>query len=179
MSRLLFALCLGLALIWQSAHAQSPAAVSTTDRHHTFVEHAEKRYKQYLASQSEGDVAAYKEVRTKRAYEATMEQLKKLGKAPSELGPMLKSVSSLQTDIAPLTFVRCDAKPRVARLLYTREGSGPKGPTLEFAAFMIRWEDGAWRIDWVGHATGSSTRSDGGKRTAEEMLLGDPRLSLD
>jgi hypothetical protein len=179
MLRLLLALWLGLAPVWQSAHAQSPAAASTTDRHHPFVEHAEKRYRQYLASQSEGNVSAYKEVRTKRAYETTMEQLKKLGKAPSELGPMVKSVASLQTDIAPLTFVRCDAKPRVARLLYTREGSGPKGSTLEFLAFMIHWEDGAWRIDWVGHATGSATRSDGGKRTADEMLLGDPRFALD
>jgi hypothetical protein len=107
-----------------------------------------------------------------------MEQLKKLGKAESDLGPMLKRVASVQTDVSQLTFVRCDAKTRVARLLYQREGRGPKGATLEFAVFMIHWEDGAWRIGWVGHASGAPTRANGEKRTADE-LLGDPRFALD
>jgi hypothetical protein len=66
----------------------------------------------------------------------------------------------------------------MARLLYQREGSGPKGPTLEFAAFMVHWEDGAWRIGWVGRSSGAPTRANGEKRTADE-LLGDPRFALD
>ena len=178
MLKLLFSLCLGLTLVSQPTYAQTPSAVSTADRHHPFVEHAESRYRQYLASQSQGDTAAYKEVRTRQAYETTMEQLKKLGKAESDLGPMLKRAASVQTDVSQLTFVRCDGKTRVARLLYQREGGGPKGPTLEFAAFMIHWEDGAWRIGWVGHAIGAPTRANGEKRTADE-LLGDPRFALD
>ena len=178
MLRRLFSLCVGLILVSQATSAQTPSAVSTADRHHPFVAHAEKRYRQYLASESQGDAAAYKEVRTRQAYETTMEQLKKLGKAESELGPMLKRVASLRPQVSPLTFVRSDAKTRVARLLYQREGSGPKGPTLEFAAFMIHWEDGAWRIGWVGQASGPAVRSNGERLTADE-LLGDPRFALD
>jgi hypothetical protein len=141
------------------------------------VQHAESRYRQYLASESLGDTAAYKEVRTRQAYELTLEQLKKMGKADSDLGPMLKGAARWQTDMSQLTFVRCDATTRVARLLYKREGSGPKGPTLEFAAFMIHWDDGAWRIGWVAQSSGAATRSNGEKRTADE-LLGDPRFAL-
>jgi len=152
--------------------------VTTADNHHPFVEHAESRYRQYRASEGRGDTAAYKEVRTRQAYELTMEQLKKLGKAESDFGPMLKRAASLRPDVSQLTFVRCEAKTRVARLLYQREGVGAKGPTLEFAAFMIHWEDGAWRIGWVGHASGPATRANGERLTADE-LLGDPRFALD
>jgi hypothetical protein len=176
--RLLFLLWLGLILAAQPAYAQTPPAVSTTDRHHPFVEHVERRYLRYLAAESQGDTAAYRELRTKWAYEATMEQLKKLGKAESELGSMLKSVAGLRSDVSQFTFVRCDARTRVARLLYRRESAGPKGPTLEFAAFMTHWEDGAWRIGWVGRMSGPATRSNGEKLTADE-LLGDPRFALD
>jgi hypothetical protein len=177
-SRLRVALCLGLMLLSQPTSAQTPAAVSTTDRPHPFVAHVEGRYRQYLASESQGDVAAYKAVRTRQAYEMTLDQLKRLGKAESDLGPMLARVADLSTDVSPLTFVRCEAKAWVARLLYQREGSGPKGPTLEFAVFMTHWEDGAWRIGWVAHSSGPTTRSNGERRTADE-LLNDPRLALD
>ena len=178
MLRLLFSVCVGLTLVSQATSAQTPSAVSTADRHHPFVEHAERRYGQYLASESQGDTAAYEEVRTRQAYETTMEQLKKLGKAESDLGPMLRRVASLQNDVSRLTFVRCDGRAGVARLLYQREGVGAKGPTLEFAAFMIHWEDGAWRIGWVGHASGPAIRAKGERLTAD-VLLGDPRLALD
>jgi hypothetical protein len=107
--RRLFSVCVGLALVSQTTSAQTPSAVSTADRHHPFVEHAERRYRQYLASESQGDTAAYKEVRTRQAYETTMEQLKKLGKMESDLGLMLKRVASMQSDVSRLTFVRCDA----------------------------------------------------------------------
>ena len=177
MSRLLFSVCLGLILVSQVTYAQTPSAASTADRRHPFVQHAESRYRQYLASESLGDTGAYKEVRTRQAYELTLEQLKKMGKADSDLGPMLKGAARWQTDMSQLTFVRCDATTRVARLLYKREGSGPKGPTLEFAAFMIHWDDGAWRIGWVAQSSGAATRSNGEKRTADE-LLGDPRFAL-
>jgi hypothetical protein len=59
-----------------------------------------------------------------------------------------------------------------------KRGHGPKGPTLEFAAFMMQWEDGAWRIGWVGQSSGAPTRANGEKRTADE-LLGGPLLALD
>jgi hypothetical protein len=176
--RRLCSLWLGLILVSQPTYAQAPAAVSTADRHHPFVEHVEGRYTKYLAAENQGDTAAYREVRSRWAYETTLEQLKKLGKAESELGSMLKRVASLRSDISQFTFVRCDARTRVARLLYRREGVGPKGPTLEFAAFMTHWEDGAWRIGWVGRASGPATRSNGEKFTADE-LVGDPRFALD
>jgi len=176
--RLLCPLWLGLILVSQPAYAQTPPAVSTADRRHPFVEHVETRYTKYLAAENQGDTAAYREVRSRWAYETTLEQLKKLGKAESELGSMLKRVASLRSDVSQFTFVRCDARTRVARLLYRREGVGPKGPTLEFAAFMIHWEDGAWRIGWVGRASGPTTRSNGEKFTADE-LVGDPRFALD
>jgi hypothetical protein len=169
---------LWLIMVAPPAYAQTPSAVSTADRHHPFVEHVERRYTKYLAAENQGDTAAYKEVRTRWAYETTLEQLKKLGKAESELGSMLKRVASLQSDVSQFTFVRCDARTRVARLLYRRESVGPKGPTLEFAAFMTHWEDGAWRIGWVGRLSGAATRSSGEKLTADE-LLGDPRFALD
>ena len=177
-SRLLFSLCLGLALLARPASAQTPSAATTADRHHLFVQHAEGRYMQYLAAEIRGDAAGYKEVRTRRAYETTLEQLKKLGKQESELGPMLKRAGSLRPDISQLTFMRCDAKTRVARLLYQRERVGPKGPMLEFAAFMIHWDDGAWRIGWVGQASGPAMRGNGERFTADE-LLGDPRFALE
>src|SRR5262245_11435896 len=175
---LLLSVCVGLTLTSQVAGAQTPSAVSTTDRRHPFVEHAERRYRQYLTSESQGDTAAFKEVRTRQAYDTTMGQLKQLGKPESELGPMLKRVADMQTDVSRLTFVRCDARGRVARLLYQQEGTGAKGPTREFAAFMIHWEGNAWRIGWVGHASGPATRSNG-ERLTEDLLLGDPRLALD
>jgi hypothetical protein len=178
LSRLLFSLCLGLTLISQPTYAQTPSAVSTTDRRHPFVEHAEGRYKQYLASESQGDAAAYKGVRTRQAYERVVDQLKGMGKSESDLGPMLKRAASVQTDVSQLTFVRCDGKTRVARLLYQREGGGPKGPTLEFAVFMVHWENGAWRIGWIGHSIGKPTRANGEQRTADE-LLHEPRFALD
>ena len=53
-----------------------------------------------------------------------------MGKADSDLGPMLKVAARWQTDMSQLTFVRCDATTRVARLLYKREGTGPKGPRV-------------------------------------------------
>ena len=177
MSRLLFSVCVGLILVSQSTYAQTPSAASTADRHHPFVQHAEGRYHQYLASETRGDTAAYKEIRTRQAYELTLEQLKKMGKVDSDLGPMLKGAARWQTDMSQLMFVRCDATTRVARLLYKREGSGPKGPTLEFAAFMIHWDDGAWRIGWVAQSSGTATRANGEKRTADELLT-DPRFAL-
>ena len=177
MLKLLFSLCIGLILVSQATSAQTPSAASTADRHHPFVEHAERRYRQYLASESQGDTAAYKQVRTRQAYETTMEQLKKLGKAESDLGPMLQRVASMRSDVSRLTFVHCDGRARVARLLYEREGVGGKGPTLEFAAFMIHWEDGAWRIGWVGRASGPAVGASGERLTADE-LLGDPRFAL-
>src|SRR5262245_9087646 len=109
-----------MTLISQVAGAQTPSAVSTTDRRHPFVEHAEQRYRQYLTSESQGDAAAYKAVRTRQAYDTTMGQLKQLGKPDSDLGPMLKRVAGMQSDVSRLTFVRCDARDRVARLLLTR-----------------------------------------------------------
>ena len=178
MLRLLFSVCVGLTLVSQAISAQTPSAVSTADRRHPFVEHAERRYRQYLASESQGDTAAYKEVRTRQAYETTMQQLKQLGKAESDLGLMLKRVGSMQTDVSRLTFVRCDGRARVARLLYQREGIDAKGPTLEFAAFMIHWEDGSWRIGWVGHASGPAIRANGERLTAD-VLLADLRFALD
>ena len=178
MLRRLFSLRLGFILVSQPTYAQTPAAVSTADHHHPFVEHVEGRYTKYLAAEVQGDTAAYREVRTRWAYETTLEQLKKLGKAESELGSMVKRVASLRSDISQFTFVRCDARARVARLLYRREGVGSKGPTLEFAAFMTHWENGAWRIGWVGRASGPATRSNGERFTADE-LLGDPRFALD
>jgi hypothetical protein len=64
----------------------------------------------------------------------------------------------------------------------TKMGKPPsdlaQGPTLEFAAFMIHWDDGAWRIGWVAQSSGPATRSSGDKRSADE-LLGDPRLALE
>jgi hypothetical protein len=177
-SRLLFSVCLGLTLASQPACAQTPAAVSTTDRHHPFVQHAESRYRQYLASERRGDAAAFKELRTKQANDKVMENLRTMGKPESELGPMLKRAAGDQTDVSQLTFVRCDGKTRVARLLYQRESAGPKGPTLEFGAFMIHWEDGAWRIGWIGHSSGPSRRASGEKRTADDLLQ-DPRLALE
>jgi hypothetical protein len=115
---------------------------------------------------------------TRWAYDTTIKQLKQLGKAESDLGPMLRQVSSMRSDVSHLTFARCDARARVARLLYQRESPGPKGPMLEFAAFMIHWEDGAWRIGWVGHASGPAVRANGERLTAD-VLLGDPRFALD
>jgi hypothetical protein len=63
-------------------------------------------------------------------------------------------------------FVRCEAKRRVARLLYEREASGAKGPTR-------RVGDG-----WIGHAIGAPTNATGERRTADELLR-DPRFALD
>jgi hypothetical protein len=91
---------------------------------------------------------------------------------------MLRRVASMRSGVSSLRFVRCDARARIARLLYQREGVGAKGPTPEFAAFMIHWDNGAWRIGWVGHASGPATRPNGERLTAD-VLLGDPRFALE
>lgn len=178
MLRMLFSLCLGLALVLTPTYAQTPRAVGTTDRHDPFVTHAESRYLKYLESVSRGDVIAYKAVLTRKANEAVLEQLKKIGKSESDFGAMLKRSADRQTDLSQFTFVRCDTKARAARLFYQREGVGPSGPTLEFAVFMIHWEDGAWRIGQIGHSSGKPTRASGEKRTGDE-LLGDPHFALE
>src|ERR1700752_4438702 len=56
--RRLFSLGLGFILVAQPTYAQTPAAVSTADRHHPFVEHVEGRYTKYLAAESQGDAEA-------------------------------------------------------------------------------------------------------------------------
>jgi hypothetical protein len=60
------------------------------------VEHAERRYRQYLAAENQGDAAAYKEVRTRQAYQMTMDQRTKMGKprAISPKGPRWSSPRS-------------------------------------------------------------------------------------
>ena len=107
----------------------------------------------------------------------TMDQLTKMGKPPSDLGPMLKRVASLQPDVSQLTFVRCEAKTRVARLLYQREGASQGAH-----AGVRRVHDslGRWRLAnrLGGPVEQPATRSSGDKRSADE-LLGDPRLALE
>jgi len=176
--RILVPLCLALALVSQPAYAQAPPAASTTDRRHPFVTHAEGLYGQYVVSESKGDISAFKKLRTKQANQRVMENLRKLGKPESELGPMLKLAAKGETDLSQLAFVRCDAKAQVARLLYQREGRDPKAPAPEFVVFMFHWEDGAWRIGWIGRASAVPTRDKTDKRAVDELLK-DPRFALD
>ena len=107
----------------------------------------------------------------------TMDQLTKMGKPPSDLGPMLDGGWPSLQPTCRARLVRCEARTRVADCSASAR-HGPKGPTLEFAAFMIHWDDGAWRIGWVAQSSGPATRSSGDKRSADE-LLGDPRLALE
>ena len=55
-----------------------------------------------------------------------------VAKYGGELGSMLKRVADLRSDVSQFTFMRCDARTRVARLLYRRESVGPRGSMLEF-----------------------------------------------
>ena len=178
MLKFLVPLCLGLTLVSQPAYAQAPPAASTRDHQHPFVKHAEGLYKQYVVSESQGDIAAFKKLRTKQANQRVMDNLKKLGKPQSELGPMLKLAARGETDLSQFAFVRCDAKARVARLLYQREGGDPKAPAPEFVVLMFHWEDGAWRIGWIGRASAVPARDKADKRAVDELLK-DPRFALD
>ena len=163
----------GLIVGAAAVFAQTPPAASTTDRADPFVRHAEQRYQEYLDSEKRGDVAAYKRVRTRQAYEGTLENLQKMGKRPSDLGPMLKEVAARGTDLAQFTFVRSETRGPVARLVYQREAPADVGePRTEVAIFMMRWEDGAWRIGSVGHAHGP-------KESVLELLFSRPHFALE
>lgn len=165
-----------IALASVQVSAQSPVAENTTDRSHPFVKQAEKIYQQSLDAEKRGDVDLYKRTRTNVAYEGTIENLKRMGKTASDLSPMLKKMVAWQTDLSQFTFMRCDAKANVARLLYQRDGKDEKGPTVEFAVFMIHLEDGAWRIGWVGNSPGPKVFM-GKERTVDEILE-KPRFTL-
>lgn len=149
--------------------AQSTVAANTTNRAHPFVKQAELIYQQYLEAEKRGDVDLYKRTRSNAAYEGTIENLKRMGKPASDLSSMLKMVAVRQTDLSQFTFVRCDTKTNVARLLYQRDGKDEYGPTVEFAAFMIHLEEGEWRIGWVGNNPGPKIFR-GKERTVDEIL---------
>ena len=169
-----FAALISLASLEVSA--QPSVATNTTDRAHPFVKQAELIYRQSLDAEKRGDVELYKRTRTNAAYEGTIENLKRMGKTASDLSPMLKKMVAWQTDLSQFTFVRCDSKTNVARLLYRRDGKDEMGPTVEFAVFMIHLEDEEWRIGWVGNSPGPKVFM-GKERTVDEMLE-KPRFTL-
>jgi len=174
--KLVVLLAASITLASVQVSAQSPAAENTTNHAHPFVKQAELIYQQSLDAEKRGDVDLYKRTRTKAAYEGTIENLKRMGKSASDLSPMLKKAAAWQTDLSQFTFVRCDAKTNVARLLYRRDGKDENGSTVEFAVFMIHQEDGEWRIGWVGNSLGPKVFM-GKERTADEMLE-KPRFAL-
>ncbi len=160
----------------QTATAQVPVAISTIDRSHAFIQHIEGIYAQSLKAEREGDVALFEKVRAKFAVEATYQNLKKMGKPTSELASLLKRSVAWQTDISEFRFVRADAKPHVARLLYQREGKDAQGLTVEFAVIMAHWDNGAWRIGWIANAPGPKMFM-GKERTIDE-LTSSPRFGI-
>lgn len=159
------------------ATAGSPAAESTTDRSHPFVRHAEEIYRQYLDAQRRGDLELYKRTRAKENYEGMLRNLAGTGKTVADMGTMLKEAAAGGIDIARFQFLRCDGRTDGARLLYRRDGRDDKGPTVEFAAFMIHHEGGAWRIGWVDNSSGPKTFM--GKERGPDELLDNPRFALE
>ena len=149
--------------------AQSAVAVNTTDRAHPFAKQAELIYQQYLDSERRGDVDSYKRTRTAETYEGTIENLKRMGKTASDLGPILIKLADRKTDLSRYTFLRSDAKTNVARLSYRRDGKDETGPTVEFVVFMIHFENAEWRIGWTGNSPGSKVFR-GKERTVDELL---------
>ena len=162
-----FAALISLASVEVSA--QSTVAVNTTDHAHPIVKQAEQIYQQYRDAEKRGDVDSYKRTRTNVAYEGTIENLKRMGKTASDLSPMLKKMGDRQIDLSRFTFLRCDAKTNVARLLYRRDGKDETGPTVEFAVFMIHLENAEWRIGWAGNFPGPKIFM-GKERTVDELL---------
>ena len=80
--------------------AQSTVAVNTTDHAHPFVKQADQIYQQYRDAEMSGDVDSYKRTRTNVAYEGTTENLKRMGKAASDLSPMLKRMGDRKIDLS-------------------------------------------------------------------------------
>lgn len=159
-----------------SVHAQVPKALDTTDRADPFIQYAENLYQQFLTAQKNGDVPTYTKLRTKEVNNVTVRHLEKIGKPLNELGPMLTGLSEHAIDLASYDFIRSDSKPGVARLLYKREGRNQNGQSLDFAVFMLWWEEESWRIGWVGGSFGDKY-FEGKERTAK-VLLNDPKFSL-
>lgn len=170
-SAVLLAWCSGFTM------AQVPAAENTTDRNHPFVRHVEAVYAQLLKAEKEGDVALFKRTRAKVSVDLIMENLKRMGKTESDLGAMLKGSADWQTDVSKFDFIRVDATRGAARFLYRRDGKNERGPTVEFAAIMAHWDDGAWRIGWVGNAPGPKQDITGKERNIEE-LANHPKFRL-
>lgn len=170
----LFAALITLASLEVSA--QSMMAANTTDHANSFVKQAELIYQQSLDAEKRGDVDLYKHTRTKAAYDGTIENLKRMGKSASDLSAMLKNMVAFQTNLSQFTFMRCDAKTNVARLIYRRDGKDEYGPTVEFAVFMIHLEGEEWRIGWVGNSPGPKLFM-GKERTVDEILE-NPRFAL-
>jgi hypothetical protein len=156
--------------------AQTAVAANTTEHANSFVKQAEQIYQQSLDAEKRGDVDLYKRTRSKATYDGTIENLKRMGKSASDLSAMLKNMVALQTDLSKFTFLRCDAKTNVARLLYRRDGKDEDGPTVEFAVFMIHLEGDEWRIGWVGNSPGPKIFM-GKERTVDEILE-NPRFAL-
>ena len=156
--------------------AQTAIATNTTDHGHPFVKQAELIYKKSLDAETRGDVELFKRTRTNAAVVGTLANLKRMEKSESDLSSMLKKVAVWQTDISQFTFVRCDAKDDIARLLYRRDGKNEMGPTVEFAVFMIQSEGGVWRIGWVGNTPGPKIFM--GKERTEDEIIQNPRFAL-
>lgn len=98
------------------------------------------------------------------------------GKSAADMSAMLMKSVAWQTDMSKFRFLRCDTKANVARLLYQREGTDEKGPTVEFAVLMIHWENNAWRIGWIANSPGPKMFM-GKERTVDEILE-NPRFAL-
>lgn len=153
--------------------AQAPAVHSTTQRNDPFVSQAEAAYAAHLVAEKTGDVGAYKKYRAREAIEETLADLHKQGKSEKDLPAVLRRVSAHSISLEGFRFIRAERMGNSGRLFYRRDWRKDDLEMVEFFGYVIRLEDGAWKVGCVLNSVGTKIGvGSGGKlqeRTVEEV----------
>ena len=150
-----------------------PPANATTDRANAFVVSAQRAYVAHLQAEQAGDVTLYRRSRAKEAVDETLANLRKHGKTERELGSFLQSLSRHSLPLDGFRFLRAEGSGSVGRLLYRRDWQQSGIETVDFLGYVVRLEEGLWKVDCVINSTGTRIGvSSGGKleeRTVDEI----------
>jgi hypothetical protein len=156
MKRLALSIFSILTLSSNYAWSQSAPAKITADKNDPFIVQAEKSYIGHLEAEKSGDTDAYRKYRAKSAIEEIIESLKKRGKSEADLGSSLKSFSKHQTSINGFRFIRAEGNGNSGRLFYRKDWKDKDlGDMNDFLGFVVRLENGTWKIDCVLNSVGT------------------------
>jgi len=153
-NKLLFTVAYSASAFMATAIAQ-PVANATTDKANAFVVAAEQAYVAHLQAERTGDVALYKRTRAKGAVDETLANLRKQGKSEADLGPLIQRSSKYSVALDGFRFLKAEGSGSVGRLLYRKDGRDNGIDSVEFFGYVVRLEEGSWKVDCAINATGT------------------------